>query len=59
MDQQEYKVLIANIKKTYKPKLKNLSKNNLINIIVEMSAKLAMHKQPLSEEEQTKEEHHD
>lgn len=42
---EEYAKLLMQIKKEYKPRLKNQSKGTLIDIIVELSAQVAYYKQ--------------
>lgn len=44
-----YEQTLDEIKKAYKPRLKNLNKNKLIDMIVEMSAHIAVLKQKSDE----------
>jgi hypothetical protein len=44
-----YEETLEEIKKVYKPRLKNLSKNKLIDMVVEMSAHIAALKQKSDE----------
>jgi ERCC4-related helicase len=45
----EYNEILEKIKKAYKPRLKSMSKGQLISIIVELSTQIAMYKASTTE----------
>lgn len=55
-DKALYEKVLKDIKKQYKPRLKNLSKNELIDIVVELSAHSAVMKQLIDDFKSKKEE---
>ena len=44
-----YKTVLNEIKKEYKPRLKKMSKNELINISVELCTQVALYKEQLKQ----------
>ena len=59
MNEQEYVNLLSKVKQAHKPRLKTFSKNQLINMIVELSTELSVYRQSSNFEEQKKEESND
>lgn len=48
---EEYLNLLREVKKQYKPRLKKLSKNHLINMIVELSTEITQYRQHFKNQE--------